>query len=995
MPDSVTHEASEQAVGTAAIAFPPLPPAPLTSFIGREREVAALLPLVESTRLLTLTGAGGSGKTRLALEIVQQVARARPGTVAWVELAPFHDSTALSLHVATALGIRSETGANVDELLAAAFTHGALLLVLDNCEHLVAECASFAERHLRNARQLRILATSREALGVAGERAWLVPALSLPAEDAALDLSTLARSDAVRLFVHRAQDVAASFELTDANAAAVAQICRQLDGLPLAIELAAARVRVITPVQIAERLGQAFHILSSGGRTVVPRHRTLRETIQWSYDLLSSREQELLQRLSVFAGGFTLEAAEYVCAGEPIGGDEVLDVLAALVDKSLVVLEGNEESPGYRLLETVRQFAAERLAANAGSDGLRQRHAGFYVRFVEAAEPHVFIVDNKTEWIHRVDTEVGNLLAAAEWLESNPMGADPLIGLVVALDWYVYARGRFEMLGRLLHRALARRAEATPRSVARALTAVAHHAIWTGDPAVATPAAEEAVALSRGLDDPCVLADALAALGGAAAFSGDIPRALEALDETGTMDSKATLPTRIFALGIRGYAEYRGGDMRAAIVSSEALIALLRQQGFHGAVAEIYPGLGRAWLALGDRERALRIFSEGIELTQRHGRIWSMLHSLESLVTASAPSGAARAVRLLGVAHGLRDRFGMRLRPYAEADARAADQLRALVGEDTFASLLAEGRAIPMHEVTALATQGLQDSANPGSPVAAEVKAASTPQPEAPPREVVPVATAAAPVLRVLALGRVEVWIDGTVVPSSGWKYAKPRELLLYLLAHPDGCTREQIGLAFWPDASSAQVKNSFHVLLHHLRKTLGRAELITFDGERYRVAWELGIEFDAAAFERDAREGLRALTTGRDTAVVIATLRGAVDLYRGELLAEESAGDWHLGPRERLHRLYVDSLRALAEHHERRESHAEAAAMYRSIVQADELDEEAYRRLMRALARAGDRTQALRAYERLSMLLRADLDAEPEPETSSLFDRLRRAEPV
>jgi DNA-binding SARP family transcriptional activator len=253
------------------------------------------------------------------------------------------------------------------------------------------------------------------------------------------------------------------------------------------------------------------------------------------------------------------------------------------------------------------------------------------------------------------------------------------------------------------------------------------------------------------------------------------------------------------------------------------------------------------------------------------------------------------------------------------------------------------------------------------------------------------------PALRVLALGPLEVYRDGTRMPNDAWKYVKPRELLLYLLVHPEGRTREQIGLTFWPDASAAQVKNSFHVTLHHLRKALGRGELIAFDDDRYRVNWDLGVELDAAMFETEARAAMRALRApraGRDADDAIARLRAAVARYRGDFLAEESAGDWHLETRDRLSRLHADALRALGERLEAAGAHAEAADVSRRALQADPLNEDAGRRLMRALARAGERGQALRQYERLVVLLRTELDAEPEPETTALYDRLRRAEP-
>jgi len=292
---------------------------------------------------------------------------------------------------------------------------------------------------------------------------------------------------------------------------------------------------------------------------------------------------------------------------------------------------------------------------------------------------------------------------------------------------------------------------------------------------------------------------------------------------------------------------------------------------------------------------------------------------------------------------------------------------------------------------------GVVAACGAGTPAAARAGTAGTAPASAPnappaPRPAAPAAPAAPPpALRVLALGRLEMYRDGERLPDDAWRAARPRELLLYLLCHPQGRTREQIGLVFWPDASSTQTKNNFHVTLHHLRKSLGRSDLVAFDDEHYRVAWEAGVEFDALLFEREVKDALRA---SGDAAATDA-LKAALARYRGELLAEERVGDWHLEIRDRLARLFAEGTRALGQRLERAERHAEAAEAYRRLVAADPMDEEAHRRLMLALARTGERAQALRQYERLVVLLRAELEAEPEPETVSLHERLRRAEAV
>src|SRR5437016_224938 len=313
------------------------PPAQLTSFIGRERETAAVQELLQGTRLLTLTGAGGSGKTRLALEVASRVGAQYPDGVAWVELAPLSNPELVPHHVADALGVRRDGIRSARDALLEALRDWEALLVLDNCEHLVEACARLAEALLRGCPRLGIMTTSREALGIGGERAWLVPALTLPEAGKPVSrAAAAAASEAIRLFVERTQAVRPSFELTDGNAAAVTQICHRLDGLPLAIELAAARARVLDPQQIAARLDDVFGLLSSGSRTALPRQRTLRGTIEWSHALLTEPEQILFRRLAVFTGGFTIDAAEAVAAGGAVAVPDLLDLLSGVVDKSLV-----------------------------------------------------------------------------------------------------------------------------------------------------------------------------------------------------------------------------------------------------------------------------------------------------------------------------------------------------------------------------------------------------------------------------------------------------------------------------------------------------------------------------------------------------------------------------------------------------------------------------------------------------------------------------------
>ncbi|HSN71259.1 MAG TPA: hypothetical protein VLT59_07110, partial [Steroidobacteraceae bacterium] len=353
-------------------------------------------------------------------------------------LAPVTDPASLELHIAAALGLWVEGSGSVERALLAALRDCPPLLVLDNCEHLVEACARLVETLLQACPTLRVLATSREALGIGGERSWLVPPLSLATEQAVFTPAETGKAEAVRLFVERAREVMPEFELTSANAASLAHICRRLDGLPLAIELAAARVNVLPPEQLAERLDDRFTLLNSRSRSRLPRHRTLRAAVDWSYELLSDGERVLLERLAVFAGGFTLGAAEQVCAADPIAESEVLDLLASLTTRSLVTMQEEHGRARYRLLETIREYAAERASKRAGSIDTFERHARYFLGLARALEPDLIAAEQLR--IQQVDTEYENIRTALGWSASVRHGTQCGLPLAWALMWYWYHR---------------------------------------------------------------------------------------------------------------------------------------------------------------------------------------------------------------------------------------------------------------------------------------------------------------------------------------------------------------------------------------------------------------------------------------------------------------------------------------------------------------------------------------------------------------------------
>jgi predicted ATPase/class 3 adenylate cyclase len=398
-------------------------PIQLTHFVGREQELSEVERLLAGTHLLTLTGPGGTGKTRLALQAAAAVLEQFPQGAWLVELAPVTDPQIVVQAIANVLTVRDAPGRSLLETLIDYFRYKSLLLVLDNCEHLIETCAELSNSLLHACPNLKILASSREPLGISGEVAFRVPSLSLP--EASLNtsgdsLAELERSEAVCLFVERAQAVSPSFYLEQQNAPAVAMICRRLDGIPLAIELAAARVRVLSPTQIASRLDDLFRLLTGGSRTALPRQQTLKALIDWSWTLLSDSEKTLLRRLAVFTGGFNLEAVESICNDPVSPGEaslseyEILDLLEGLANKSLIQVEEDASQARYRLLETIRQYALDQLLLSEEAHQLRDRHLAFFSHLAEQAEPHLQAAE-MIEWMDRLERDVDNLRAALEW----------------------------------------------------------------------------------------------------------------------------------------------------------------------------------------------------------------------------------------------------------------------------------------------------------------------------------------------------------------------------------------------------------------------------------------------------------------------------------------------------------------------------------------------------------------------------------------------------
>ena len=526
----------------ASLDNPELPnnlPSMVNAFIGRDRELAAVRALMQASRLVTLTGTGGSGKTRLALQTAVELIDTVADGVWYIELAPVTDGGQIAVLVAGVLGLPDQGGPDLGAVVAEALGDQDALILLDNCEHLIEAAAKFCERIIRSCPRVRFLCTSREPLGIDGERVYRVPSLSLPPPDAD-SAGELADSDAVRLFADRARLHDPGFTLDAQSAALVATICRRLDGIPLALELAAARLSSMSLRQVTERLDQRFRLLTGGSRSAMPRQQTLQATVDWSFGLLTSTERETLARLSVFAGGFDLPAAEGVCgAGEPGGTDAlaVLDQLGSLVDKSLVLADRTAESVRYRLLETIRQYAAQELL-RAGGDEMVQavsdQHAAHFLMLAETARPSL-TGHGQARWLRRLDPEWDNLRAAFTHLGARRRTED-VLRLAVALERFAITRGLIDVLHALRQAIVQPGLDLTPLLVDSLVVTSRLISLFcrkdVGELARGKQHAVQALALARELGDIRLETRALSQLASASSFEHDLP-AVRALASQG------------------------------------------------------------------------------------------------------------------------------------------------------------------------------------------------------------------------------------------------------------------------------------------------------------------------------------------------------------------------------------------------------------------------------------------------------------------------------
>jgi non-specific serine/threonine protein kinase len=671
-------------------------PAQLTSFVGRERDIAEITRTLANRRLLTLTGTGGVGKSRLALEVGARQPDYYPDGVWLIELASLTAPDLVAEAVAGTLGLRQMAGRPGVDNLADQLQSKHALLVLDNCEQVVQGCAQLADRLLQLCPRVWILATSRRPLGVAGETSWRVPSLRVPDPRQMWGTDELAGIEAVQLFVERARLVRPSFVLEERDAAALADICRHLDGIPLAIELAAARINVLSVEQIAERMQDRFRLLIGAHRTGSARQRTLRATVDWSYGLLSSTEQVFFNRLSVFAGGWTLEAAEAVCSGDGIATEDVLELVARLVEQSLVLADeevGRERR--YGLLETLRQYAREKLEASGEADSIGERHRNWYISFGQEAERNLS-GPRQGDYFEQLAREHDNLRAAL----AHCLATDPVQGLALAanLTWFWLLRGHVpegqEWLESLLERADGSTISAAgAASRAAALVAAGYLAIWLDDHETASARLEEGLALAREIGDARSQVEAVCSLAIAAHQRGEDPgdlleKCLSGWRMGGAHPSPCYINLSDLAELVRGR-----GDPSRAVALNEESVESARKRGDSHAVAYALRCQGHlAWQA-GEQQRARDLHKQSLAMAwQLTDRLCSARCLEELALVASAQRQAERAAKLFGAASAWWGAMGVRLQRIDRVDHdRGVQTARDLLSDDMFKAAWSHG----------------------------------------------------------------------------------------------------------------------------------------------------------------------------------------------------------------------------------------------------------------------------------------------------------------
>ena len=677
-------------------------PIPLTSFIGRERELRDISRLLSASRLLTLVGPGGIGKTRLAIQIANDSIRKFKDGVSWVDLVGISDANLIAQEIARSLKLREITDEPLIETLKAYLRAKNLLIVLDNCEHLVEGCAKNAEQLSAACPQLRVLTTSRESLGVHSETIWYVPSLALPGTQQRPKLKELKEFASIQLFVERARALKPELTLTDQSMRSIVQICQQLDGIPLAIELAAARIRVLSVDEIASRLSDRFSVLTLGSRTALPRHQTLRATIDWSHDLLTDLERVLFRRLSVFVGGFTLDAAEAVCSLGELQRSAILDLLGRLVDKSLVIVEpvSDMEETRYGLLETIRQYALEKLAGIGESTAIRNRHLDLFLDLVEEAEPQLER-GAQGAWLDRLERELDNIRAAIDWALANQQTIAALRIVAGLRRFWLIRNHDSEGIERI--KALLSQPDATQLSSVRLKGLNAYFfMLWShGKLTDVQPLIAEALALSLKQEDSWNTAFSFLWAGVSAMEQGDYLHAQHYLEQSRAewKDSGDTISAAMSLVFLGEIAIFENNFVEAERLFTLALQRFQEVQDYPF-LGMMFRRLGQLTMYKGDLLKATALIREGLVYNWNIHDYRGTGACLAALAAVSTTQGAIeRASKLFGTVESILEFTHIPLLPFDEKQYEdSASQLRERHDTQTILKFWAEGKAMPLEK---------------------------------------------------------------------------------------------------------------------------------------------------------------------------------------------------------------------------------------------------------------------------------------------------------
>ncbi len=948
----------------------PARPGPL---IGRDAEIRAVRDLLlrPDVRLVTLMGPPGIGKTRVALEAAAGLRDAFGGNVVFVDLATVGAPTEVVPAIAQALRLKRPGELSPLEGLVQFLRDRLLLLLLDNFEH-VAPAAAHAAALLERSPGLKILATSRARLRVSWEHEVPLPPLALPDPAASSDPAALAECPAVALFLQRARAVKADFQLTADNAESVAQICRRLEGLPLAIELAAARIKLLSPQTMLQRLRHRLSLLTGGGRDVPARHQTVHAAVAWSYALLEPWPQAVFRRLAVFVGGSTLAATEAVCGGE---GTDVLDALGSLIDNSLLLQEVLPDGgTRFSMLDTIREYALEQLTATPEVESVLRRHASHFLMLAQEAEP-ALAGPEQSAWLERLERNHDNLRAALRWAQEAGE-AEVGLRLAGALAQF-WERHGYTREGRAWLAALLSGGGEVPGPVrARALNVAGNLARVEGDYDAAVSRYEESLAIRRGLGDTQGIAVSLNNLGVAAKDRGDYPAARSYLDESlglkRRVGERRSIAVTLNNLGLTANGQ---GDHAAARAFLEEALETFRDLGDKWGIALALNNLGSTALLEGDYERAAALHCSGLALRRGLKDKWGVADGLEGLARVDAAQGRlSRAARLLGAAEALRDHLGFPLPPDERQayECRLRD-LQARLGAEPFAAARAAGRAMSPE-------QAIEEA------LAAEVPPAS------------PAVAAGLKPLEIRVLGHFRLRAAGEEIAESHWGRPQAVAILQYLILNRHRyVSGDELVEVFWPEAGSVE-ETALYTALSRIRKGLSRlpgssSVRLTREQVGYRLLLPPGTWMDAQAFAERVRQAQTGLSGSPEDAA--AHLQEALAFYEGDLLTGAAYSDWCSGEREALRLQFIEATHLLGRLYESRGRWEEAIRLYTETLQHDSSFEEAHRGLMRCYVQTGRRELALKQYQTCRRILLDDIDVPPAEETEALYQSIRRGEPV